>query len=316
MIRLIKGGLFLLLLSIGGLFADVLSDPYAEQQSLFWRISKEGRESYLLGTMHIGRAEDQHHYDRYTPYLEQVDLVISELGIVPDGGFSFLSQLSLNEKNLFLELTEAEKVRLIQLFLDGYLEDRAATEADYEMAEDFIAYYNRSLLWLLLITLVEPEGFDLDYGSEAQLEARFPEFKPYAGLESIEAVLSLFVELDEKRTLEGIRATLFEIEEGRRNTEVLYQHYLDGNSAEIYRELMNHAKLLSAFPVESHPFWLDFFYQKLLVERNHLWFPKLEAYLAEKSLFIAVGTAHLFGEAGLLKLLEEAGFRVEPIHLE
>ena len=51
--------------------------------------------------------------------------------------------------------------------------------------------------------------------------------------------------------------------------------------------------------------------QSLLVARNRAWQPALEAYLADRGAFVAVGLGHLLGEGGLLAALARAGYRIE-----
>jgi uncharacterized protein len=53
-------------------------------------------------------------------------------------------------------------------------------------------------------------------------------------------------------------------------------------------------------------------YQRLLVERNKNWLPKLEALFARKSAaFVVVGAAHLVGPDGLVAMLKAKGYAVE-----
>lgn len=59
----------------------------------------------------------------------------------------------------------------------------------------------------------------------------------------------------------------------------------------------------------------DLNYDELLMEkRNLLWIPKIEKMTKAQSCFIAVGAGHLVGEKGILHLLKQAGYRVEPIY--
>jgi len=51
----------------------------------------------------------------------------------------------------------------------------------------------------------------------------------------------------------------------------------------------------------------------LLVDRNKKWVPKMKSIMQEKSSFFAVGAGHLGGKTGVLALLRELGYRVEPI---
>ncbi|PYR32174.1 MAG: TraB/GumN family protein, partial [Acidobacteria bacterium] len=53
-------------------------------------------------------------------------------------------------------------------------------------------------------------------------------------------------------------------------------------------------------------------YQRLLVERNRNWLPKLEALFTRRGhAFVVVGAAHLVGPEGLLAMLKAKGYSVE-----
>ena len=55
-------------------------------------------------------------------------------------------------------------------------------------------------------------------------------------------------------------------------------------------------------------------YQRLLVDRNQNWMPKLEALFARGSRsFVVVGAAHLVGPDGLLAMLKSKGYTVEQL---
>jgi uncharacterized protein YbaP (TraB family) len=55
-------------------------------------------------------------------------------------------------------------------------------------------------------------------------------------------------------------------------------------------------------------------YERLLVERNRNWSPKVEAlFLRPKPSLVIVGAAHLVGADGLLQMLRSKGYRVEQL---
>ncbi len=55
-------------------------------------------------------------------------------------------------------------------------------------------------------------------------------------------------------------------------------------------------------------------YQRLLVERNKNWLPKIEALFAGKGrAFVVVGAAHLVGPDGVLAMLKAKGYTVEQL---
>jgi uncharacterized protein YbaP (TraB family) len=52
----------------------------------------------------------------------------------------------------------------------------------------------------------------------------------------------------------------------------------------------------------------------MLHDRNHKWLPLIEEYINNDGTeFIIVGTAHLWGDDGLLKLLKDKGYDIEQI---
>jgi uncharacterized protein YbaP (TraB family) len=52
---------------------------------------------------------------------------------------------------------------------------------------------------------------------------------------------------------------------------------------------------------------------RMLDQRNKQWIPKLENWMKQKTLFVAVGAGHLAGEQGVLQLLKNQGYIVEPV---
>jgi len=53
-------------------------------------------------------------------------------------------------------------------------------------------------------------------------------------------------------------------------------------------------------------------YQRLLVERNRSWMPKIEALFARpRHAIVVVGAAHLVGPDGLIAMLRAKGYTVE-----
>jgi uncharacterized protein len=63
--------------------------------------------------------------------------------------------------------------------------------------------------------------------------------------------------------------------------------------------------------MKKHPAMFDL----VLFKRNDAWIPKLKSPLERGGVFVAVGAAHVVGDRGIVKLLEQQGFtvmRVEP----
>jgi len=56
------------------------------------------------------------------------------------------------------------------------------------------------------------------------------------------------------------------------------------------------------------------FQDRLIVRRNQLMAERMQPYLQEGNVFVAVGALHLPGEAGLLNLLEQRGYTVRALY--
>ena len=50
-----------------------------------------------------------------------------------------------------------------------------------------------------------------------------------------------------------------------------------------------------------------------MVERNEKWIATIPSIIKDKSTLIAVGSAHLAGEKGLINLLKAKGYKVTPV---
>ncbi len=52
----------------------------------------------------------------------------------------------------------------------------------------------------------------------------------------------------------------------------------------------------------------------LITKRNHNMLQNMQPHLKKGNAFIAVGALHLPGDTGLLRLLEQRGYRVRPVY--
>jgi uncharacterized protein YbaP (TraB family) len=162
--------------------------------------------------------------------------------------------------------------------------------------------------WMVALTLAGLElkstGFTGELGVDAHFSARASaESKQLEGLETVEDQLALF----DSMPIETQRVFLQQTLEGRTQTASVIRRL-----AEAWRigDVKSLEKLaLSDLRTDSS------FYQRMLVDRNRLWMPKIESYLADPSrrYLVVVGAAHLLGPDGILAMLRAKGF--EPVQM-
>lgn len=51
----------------------------------------------------------------------------------------------------------------------------------------------------------------------------------------------------------------------------------------------------------------------MVAERNNRWLKKVEDILKDRACLIAVGVMHLSGDKGLISLLQDKGYVVQPV---
>ncbi|HSZ71609.1 MAG TPA: TraB/GumN family protein, partial [Cytophagaceae bacterium] len=77
--------------------------------------------------------------------------------------------------------------------------------------------------------------------------------------------------------------------------------------------LYQERKLLDLYQVIMTSEMSDSMETALLTDRNQVMADRIEKMMKEKAVFAAIGSAHLPGDKGVLKLLQERGYKVRPI---
>ncbi|MGF1552204.1 MAG: TraB/GumN family protein [Paracoccaceae bacterium] len=280
-----------------------------------WRIEPEagGAPSHLFGTYHDTEADDT-----LTPAV--------------DAAFE-------TAERLVVELTTAEVARMEKRArtdpgfvmrpepLDGVdtlserlsPEERVAAEAVLAERGLNLAVAERLRPWMLFSTLGVPAcqmralaagESVLDQVLVERAEARG---LPVTGLETYEAALGAFDALDDEATrrLAVDALLLAAIEEDVRAT--LLGAYAEGEVGLLAAFGDRLARTRTAQTSEEGARLAEAFAERLLVGRNRAWMDPLEAALADGGAFVAVGALHLPGEDGLVALLRERGYAVEPV---
>ena len=99
--------------------------------------------------------------------------------------------------------------------------------------------------------------------------------------------------------LESTLDELPELEKGFTEVMAAWQNGDQATLINLLKEEMAPPKLQA---------WLE---QTLLAERNHNWLKRWSTLPNES--FIVVGALHLYGDQGLLALLEQQGWRITPL---
>ena len=161
--------------------------------------------------------------------------------------------------------------------------------------------------WLLSLILQgfewQKAGFDADLGLDKHFyDLAIGSGKQVQGLETLAFQLSRFDEMSMDMQDRLLAETLKELETTKTSFTRMADAWKSGDVPTIERLVL---KDLKAEPQ---------MYDRLLIERNRTWLPKIEALFSRpKPAFVVVGAAHLVGPDGLLQMLTAKGYRIEQL---
>lgn len=263
------------------------------QQSLLYKISGNNlqKPSYLFGTIHIICPDDFTMPEQLSPALESCEQVLLEIDMT-DPQLMQKMQMGMmnpNMKNIKADLS-AEDISAV---------DKALVQHFGTGIDQLGILKPWALSTMLSVKLAVECPQPIQYEAEIMKLATEAE-KPIDGLETVEFQLKVFDNIPYETQLKLMMEAVNDVEEQK----ALF------------------AKMVLAYKAEDVDMLYDLFMEEeemkqfaefLLHQRNQNWLEVLEKTLPAKACFIAVGAGHMGGEKGLLKLLENAGYSVDPV---
>ncbi len=266
--------------------------PGEERQALLWRITPAGgNPSLLFGTIHLG-----------DPEITDLPGPVEE-GLRRSGTFVMEALPTPPELERFQQLLFFRDGRSLEDYLPPALRPRALRYlGDYGLPPEQASRLKPWAAFLMLAGAPAGNGLPLDMvllyrAREAGLSV--------AGLETLEEQAGVLEGLSLEDQEELLRDTVCHFDQIRADQEALKRLYLQ-------RDLTGLARYADRYVSDSGSY--DRLERLLLTGRNLRMVARMEDYLRRGGAFIAVGAMHLPGERGLLHLLEQAGYRVEPLY--
>jgi uncharacterized protein len=267
----------------------------AKDRGMLWRISKDGRTSYLFGTIHVGKLAWGFPGQQVRGALQAADTLALEIDV---SDAQVMGRLTPPKTAATPTLPDALRKRLEQQITTACIPKEAI--ASQHPVMQAIALSGLDARWV---------GYDLAYAQEFFL-AGFAQAakKPVVGLETPELQMQALLPTTDSDALELIARTLQDLEEGktRRLMGRMASSWESGN----LDDLANYAQWCDCVKDDKD----RAFYKRINDGRN----PYLADRIAKlhgdgKKLFAAVGALHMTGEQALPKLMAERGFKVERV---
>lgn len=284
---------------IGFVFLMLFCISMGVSAQLLWKIS--GKEltkpSYVFGTHHLVSAEQLSIYDAVVKQALLADVFLGEVNMQEPNMQQILMQHAQMDQNLKDLVSEEAYAMLVKTFQESVgvpLNQVSRMKPMMLMS-----------LFLVLDQMKQTGQSNLKSIDQLLQERAAQQQIPVYGLESIsEQAALLFDSMRLERQAELLVRTLGDIPTMRSEQSALLKAYLEGDLEALSK--IADVSQSGMTPEE----------MKLLNDqRNRKWMQRIPEYMASGSCFIAVGSLHLTGEAGLLKQLKQKGYRVEAAAL-
>jgi len=267
------------------------------EKSLLWEISGNGlaKKSYLYGTFHVNEKISYHLPDDFYTHLLNADIVSNESNpetwnSIFDLLYNSMARTLKDSKNPF-DLEPITQKQLIQLFnTRNFLKEMSSVnngpKSDYEenTVLDMFIFQTAKKHGKKIVGLEDAKKsvINLIQTTRAELEKQMKAME------------------DGGTTVEARRNALNKLLKGRTEEAALKDFYRDKDIV-----MLDSLSKLSATPGN---------HKALIIDRNYIMTRSIDSLARQGSLFSAVGAAHLAGKEGILQLLRNKGYTVNPVN--
>lgn len=268
----------------------------ARDRGFLWRATKDGRTSYLYGTIHVGRVEWLFPGPEVMRAVRASDVVALELDVLDPALARRLQQgMALKPEH---DLPPALKERLRAQLKAACLPEALLATMSPEMVATTIS-----------VMSARRDGFDPSYGIDMIYAGLARgQGKPVSSLETPELQLGLLLGQTPGEVVAAVESALTDLEKGKASPLVARMTQMWANSQ--LGELENYEQWCECLDTPDERRMME----RLLDERNPGLARNIDALHAEgKEVFAAVGSLHMVGRLGLPTLLRERGYKVERV---
>lgn len=256
-----------------------------ENQTLLWRISGNGlsKPSYLFGTIHLTDKRLFRFDDSVYAAIEHTDGLAIELNLNDVAGYYINSMFEAKDND----------VKLNDVLSDKELKD---------MEQPLSRRFNKSSKDITIKDVLKERNKWLNgYFSKGEMPTFVDAYlferakrmgKWVGGIEDME---------DQAGLMDGADVKLFLAEDETLTLEQMIKLYIN-------QDLEGIARSIGGFGKD---------YQDIVLTRRNIKMARrMDSLSAQRSMFFAVGCAHLPGDSGVISLLRARGFTVEPVYCE
>jgi uncharacterized protein YbaP (TraB family) len=271
--------------------------PAAQARTFGWKVTGKGGVVYLVGSIHVLSQDFYPLNAALERTLADSDLLVEEVDYAemmdPTVQFASLSKGQLASGQTLEQVLTPSTLALVKKSL-----------AELGPAGDMLMHFKP---WMLAVAIEGVELMKVGFDPELGLDKHFydeakSDGKQIQGLETAAYQISRFDEMTMAQQDRMLAETLKEVDTEVSSVNKLGEAWKTGDAVAVEKYVLSDMKSDPAM------------YQRLLVERNRNWMPKIEALFTRRSpALVVVGAAHLVGPDGLIAQLRAKGYTVEQL---
>lgn len=266
--------------------------------ALLWKISGNGlsEPSYLYGTIHLINKEDFFLSDSLQAVFSRTDQVAFEIDMKSMSDMSVIMPLMMkafmNNDTTLADLYSPNDYQIVK----SHFEKVGLPLMFLERIKPMFLSALGSEDILTMNTSNELVSYEMELMKMAEAQG-----KSSLGLETAEYQMSMFDSIPYKIQAQMLLETIQSGDGDNDEFEEMIQLYKNQD--------INGMQTL----MQSEEAGIGNYEALLLTNRNKNWIPIMSKVMNEKSTFFAVGAGHLGGENGVVNLLINAGYTLEPL---
>lgn len=276
----------IVLIFSGATQAQTKSKSPKLENSLLWEVSGKGlvKPSYLYGTIHSICPADYFLSQKTKDAFQKSEKLIIEIDFSDPNELEDAQKLAVSSVPLSKKLSSEQFSKL-----DAILQ--RTTGLKLHQVDNYSLSTVMSLITIKTFECETVKSYEIDFMDLAKREQ-----KPIMGFETVKSQMDM---LSKAYSDSELITTLDNL--SVENTKKMVQDYKNENLDNLYDNIAGEQAMSKSAK------------KGILDERNKDWIRKMALMVKKESLFVAVGSAHLAGDEGLINLLRKTGYIVKPI---
>jgi len=295
-----KKSFWLTLLAASGFMLSSFAQktaPSLDANTLLWRISGKNlsKPSYIFGTMHMICADDIELSDSLKKAISNADNVYLELDM--DDMWQMMSammHMTMKGDTTLSDLLSPEDYKKVKTYFQKH-----SSLIPFSLMEKYKPLLVESMIMEQSTpcdNMIVIEKLVMDEAKKNDIDIK--------GLETFDYQLGIFDKIPYKLQAQQLVKMVDDAQSGKDNDE---------NEIKVLTDAYRKQEINKMDELTKDDPTIGEFSDILLYDRNANWAKKLQEMMPNNSLVVAVGAGHLPGKKGVLNLLKEAGYTVEPV---